>query len=82
MKKTSILYTNTQNVLIPMYLHMKIFNTTETNRSALSTDHNAAYMALAFNLQFSLSHINMTNFQTRLIPSIVFVINPHHLGYT
>jgi hypothetical protein len=46
-----------------MYLYMKIFNTLETKSYAWLTDHNAAYMALVVYWQFSLSHINMTNFQ-------------------
>jgi len=63
MKRTDIIYINRENVLIHMYLYMKIFNTLETKSSAWSTDHNAAYMALVVYWQFSLSHINMTNFQ-------------------
>lgn len=35
MKRTNIIYINKENVLIHMYLHMKIFNTLETKEFCL-----------------------------------------------
>jgi hypothetical protein len=67
--------------MIPMYLHMKIFSTLETMSFAWSTDNNAAYMALVVYWRFSPSHINMTNFLTKLIPNIVFAKKKNPLSW-